>query len=223
ITPNDIAEALVCSDGKNTEVFTRFSRSDVGGKMRSAERPFTTYSGAEIYGDGREAFALLAPDVAAAGPLPAVKSVIDQSKRGEGGIPAALEPFLANLPVQDQIQAAMVGPIPGLSGITAENPNFGNLVRLAHSIESASLGIQADNDVRAHARADCHSEEDARQVHDALRGFIGLARLAAPANRPELLKVYDALNVTRERTVVDVTAQFAPQDLDALFGLLKNR
>jgi len=223
VTPDDVAEALVCSDGKNTEVFTRISRSDVGAKLRSSGRVLTHYNGADIYGDGKESFVLLEPDVAAAGALSSVKSVIDQSKRGEGGIPAALQPVLANLPAQDQIQAAMVGGIPGLEGITADNPNFGNLVRLAHSIESASLGVQADSDIRIHARADCHSEEDARQVHDALRGFIGLARLTAPANRPELVKIYDAINVTREKAVVNVTAQFAAQDLDALSGLLKNR
>jgi hypothetical protein len=220
LRPDDVAEVLICSDGKNTIAFSRFSNSGVAARLRSSGRNATRYNGIDIYGDPVAGFALLDSDIGAAGPVPALKAAIDLAKRGGGGLPSTLETVLENNAAQDQIQGAMIGPLPGLGGIAADNPNFGNLVRLARSIDSASLGVQMAADVNLHVRADCKSEDEARQVHDTVRGFIALARMTAPASRPELVKVYDALTVTREKNLVRITAAFAEQDLDAVIGLV---
>ena len=40
--------------------------------------------------------------------------------------------------------------------------------------------------------------QDAQQVHDALEGFIGLGRMMAPKNQPELKRVFDGIRVLQE-------------------------
>jgi hypothetical protein len=71
-----------------------------------------------------------------------------------------------------------------------------------------------------HADLRCISPEDARQVHDALRGGIGLARLTTKDNQLELLKLYDAIHVSYEQQTVHVRADLSAQLADQLLGLM---
>jgi hypothetical protein len=52
----------------------------------------------------------------------------------------------------------------------------------------------------------------ARQIHDALRGLIGIGRLSTPDNQRELLRFFDAIQVSQEDRTVRVRASI-PLDL----------
>jgi hypothetical protein len=45
-----------------------------------------------------------------------------------------------------------------------------------------------------------------------LRGLVGFGRLNTPDNQPEMLRLYDAIQVTQEQQQAKVTAN-VPQDL----------
>jgi hypothetical protein len=58
----------------------------------------------------------------------------------------------------------------------------------------------------------CKTERDAKFVHDLVRALIGLGRLNTPVNQPELLKLYDAIQVTQQQAQTKATAD-VPQAL----------
>ena len=60
-------------------------------------------------------------------------------------------------------------------------------------------------------------------THDMLRGMIGFARLRTPDNQPELLKLYDAINVTQQQTQTQVTADIPADQVDRFLDLMPKR
>jgi hypothetical protein len=58
----------------------------------------------------------------------------------------------------------------------------------------------------------CTTERDARFIHDLLRGLIGFGRLNTRDDQPEMLKLYDAIQVTQQQQQAKVTA-VVPQEL----------
>ena len=58
----------------------------------------------------------------------------------------------------------------------------------------------------------CKTERDAKFVHDLVRGLVGFGRLNTPDNQPDLLKLYDAIQVTQQQAQTKVTAD-VPQEL----------
>ena len=87
-------------------------------------------------------------------------------------------------------------------------------------MDQASIGADLENGLDLQARADCRSPEDARRLHDALRGLIAIARMSAPANRPDLVRIYDAIIVVRENAQVKVNAGLSQQDMDTFLSLV---
>ena len=65
-------------------------------------------------------------------------------------------------------------------------------------------------------RGDARSPQYAQEVHDALEGFLGLGRMMAPKNQPELLGVFDGIRVAQEGQRVIVNIQ-EPADLAGQF------
>jgi hypothetical protein len=66
--------------------------------------------------------------------------------------------------------------------------------------------------LNASAEVNCKTERDAKFVHDMLRGIIGFGRLNTPDKQPEMLKLYDAIEVTQQQTRAQVKADI-PQEL----------
>ena len=44
----------------------------------------------------------------------------------------------------------------------------------------------------------CAKDDEAQQVHAALKALVGLGRLNTPSNQPELMQAYDSIRVTQE-------------------------
>ena len=218
VDPNrDVDQVLLASDGRNfvTLVRGRFNPGDAASRMQAGGATRTSYAGVDVFGQGGNAIAFPDPATAVAGGGAEVRSVLEQRRNGAGGIPAPLQPVVNDIPSKDQIWAALAGGVPAFP---AEG-NLRNLAELARSVDRASAGLDLQSGLDLQARADCRSDEDARRVHDALRGFIALARMSAPANRPELIRVFDAINVVRENARVRVTASLDQKELDSFLSL----
>lgn len=216
----DVDQLVLASDGKNSLLLAegRFHPDDARQRLRAAGATSTPVAGTDVFQEGPNGVAFIDSSVAVGGTAAGVRAALETQKNG-GGIPAELRPALDAIASRDQIRAAMTG---GAVKFPAQG-NLQNLAQLALSIEQASAGVDLQNGLDLQARADCRSDEDARRVHDALRGFIAIARMSSPANRPDLIRVFDAINVVRENRQVRVTASLSPQDLNAFLSLWSKR
>jgi hypothetical protein len=90
--------------------------------------------------------------------------------------------------------------------------NLANIVSALKSIDTATIGMDLSNGIGLAAEVACKSERDAKFVHDMLKGVVGIGRLNTPDNHPELLQLYDAIQVTQQQNHTQVKAQI-PADL----------
>ncbi len=87
-------------------------------------------------------------------------------------------------------------------------------------ISATSFGLGFDTGAHMQAEIVCISEQGAERVRDALRGGIGLARLATKDNESDLLQAYDAIQVSQDGETVRVRADLAANLTDKLLTYL---
>ena len=86
-------------------------------------------------------------------------------------------------------------------------------------VRLVAFGADFSKGLNLTVRLDCGTNDDARHVHDALRGAIGMARLSTPDNQPELLKVYDAIQVAQINSRVEVNGDLPGDQVDRILTL----
>ena len=215
----DIQEVLACSNGTTmvTMVRGRFNSGELEPKLRARGVPRIAWKGHTLYGTGEAAFTFLSPSIAVGGSTSVLKSVIDAGK--PHGVPAALRPLLEAIPERDQMWAVSAGGVPGIRMGITEGNRLGDIAQMLRGIQAVVLGVDFSNGLHLTARLNCRTEDDARHVHDALRGAIGMARLSTPDNQPELLKVYDAIQVTQGNSRVEVNGDLPADQVDRFLTL----
>jgi len=189
----DVSELLVASNGKDTVALARgkFSPTALDPKLA-----------------GMVAF--INSTTAVAGPPAVVRAVVD--RRNPSGVPAALLAKVSTISAQNQIWAVSLG---GFSQIASAVPPAGpmaSLGKILSMLEDLTLAADLRSGVNAAVTGLCKTEQDARSLSDALRGLIGLGRLSTPNNEPEMLRLYDGIQVEQQQRTVRVRAQI-PQDL----------
>jgi hypothetical protein len=80
------------------------------------------------------------------------------------------------------------------------------------AVNSAVIGLNLRQGLDGVAEVNCATERDARFIHDMLRGLIGFGRLNTREDQPEMLKLYDSLQVTQQQMQTKVTVNVS-QDL----------
>jgi hypothetical protein len=98
--------------------------------------------------------------------------------------------------------------------------NLGNIGRMMEKLEIGTLGAELSEDLRVKATAELSDAKAGEQMHTVLRGFLGMARLAAPDNQRQWLKVFDAVKVERDQARVSVTAAWSGDLVDEVISLL---
>lgn len=212
----DLSEVLLCSNGKSPLLLVRgkFRRNDLEARLKSRGAKAADYKGHRMFGDDRGAITFVNDSTAAAGKPAEVRALLD---RGTGGaLPADLRDLLRGLPSDDQIYAALTGGIEQLNLPLPRQGNLGNILDNLRSVNSAVVGLNLSHGMDALAEVNCATERDAKFIHDILRGLIGYGRLNTPDNQPEMLKLYDAIQVTQQQQQTKVTAVI-PQDLTDRF------
>ena len=133
-------------------------------------------------------------------------------RRNRSGVPAALVAKVKTISAQNQIWAVSLG---GFSQIASAVPPAGpmaSLGKILSMLEDLTLAVDLGSGVNAAVTGLCKTEQDARSLSDALRGLIGLGRLSTPSNEPEMLRLYDGIQVEQQQRTVRLRAQI-PQDL----------
>ncbi len=209
----DLWELLVVSDGKQVAVLARGKFTPQGGLEPKIDIPNATrtpYKGYTVIGTEQAAVAFLNATTAVTGRPDAVRYIIDQRGRSNG-IPRALADLMKTFPAASQIWGVTMGgpsfladqPLPG---------NWANVPRLFASIQTTAGGADLRNGVDLAATVTCVTDKDAKQAHDAAKAFIAIGRLQTPDNESDLLRFFDAFQVTQEGRQVKIAVQ-EPEDL----------
>jgi hypothetical protein len=214
----DLSAALIVwQENEPVTIATgRFSSSAVQPHLLSLGAQKADYKKQSVLTFGQGSLFFPRSDLVVAGPTPALHTLID---RGRGGTPEALKARLALLSSADQAWMVSTGGLPlgqvPLSGNAASA--LSNLVRF---VAAVSLGIGVDSGAHLQADLTCISPDGAKQVHDALRGGIGLARLTTRDDQLDLLHLYDAIHVDQENEAVHVRADLNSELVDKLLTYL---
>ena len=200
----DIRELLVASDGKDTVFLARgaFSPAKLEKLLAEQGARKSAHRGQTLINNGEWSVAFLDATTAAAGATRAVQSAIDRRQQGGGGIPVMLVTRMKAIPKDSQLWIVTFGLSPALAKAIPEQGNMSNLRRLLSMVESATAGVDLRSGFSLNAEAGGRTAEDAKFIHDAFRGLVGMGRLTVPDNEPEMLRFYDAIGITqKERTV----------------------
>lgn len=207
----DLAEFLVCYDGKQALVMARgkFQTKDLEARLQSKGAARFTYKKYGLFGNEQGAVVFLNDSTVLAGPAGELRAIID---RHAGGLPAPLRDLLRTLPADDQIYAALTGGLEPLNLPVPRGSNLGNVTQILQSVNTATLGVNFSHGIDALALVNSKTERDAKFIHDMVRGLVGFGRLNTPDNQPDLLKVYDGIQVTQMQSQAKITADI-PADL----------
>jgi hypothetical protein len=219
----DLSQILSCSNGKHGLLMARgkFNRADLEGRLeRQGAKPIT-YKNHRIFGNDNQAITFLNDATAVAGQVSELHAILDGQTTA--GLPPALRDLLRTLPQNDQIYAALNGSLSGLNIAAPENSNLANIMQALRSVNSATLGMDLTSGLQLIAAVNCNTERDAKFVHDILKGMIGLGRLNTPDNQQEMLKLYDAIQVTQQQTRTEVQANISAQQADKFLNLWLKR
>lgn len=213
----DVWEILAAHTGKYPVLLARGKFSPTGGlepRLREGA-PRRPYKGYTLIGDERASVAFVNSSTAVVGPAPAVRLVLDERGKSSG-IPAPVLEKMKALPPESQAWAVSVAG-PGNIGLPIPpSGNLANLTRLFRSIDGGTAGADFRNGLDAEVVLTSPEASGAKQVHDALRGLIGIGRLSTPDNQRELLRFFDAIQVSQDGRSVRVRAAI-PLDLLVAF------
>jgi hypothetical protein len=216
----DLWELLYISNGKQSVLLGRGKFSDEAEpdlKRPGAKR--FGYKGLTLVGDDEMAVLLVSPTVLGVGQTAALRSLVD-NKGQTNGPPAALAERMKEIPTEAAFWTAYVGgpvTIPPLPG------NLANLSKVLNSIQSGLAYLDLRTAVNGLATGICGNEQGATELHDALQGLIGVGRMAAPKNQPEITKIFDGIRVTVESRKVNVHIDEPEEVLDTLLNFATGR
>jgi hypothetical protein len=211
----DIHQLLFYSTGKSTVLLVRAKEP----KFQADVAPPFDYKGFHLFGNERGAVLLLNSTTAAAGPTPALRALIDQRDHGPHGLSPALLEKVRRISGADQIWGVFIGGFGDLNIGIDPNTNLGNILQIFKGIDSATFGIDLKTGFDLQAQADCRTERDAKRLKDTVKGVVGMGRLSTPDNRPELLKLYDAIQTSQDKERVQVNAALSADQVDQFLDL----
>ncbi len=194
----DIWELLFISNGKESALLGRGKFPSEPDKrfpneMNGATR--SNYRGYTLIGDESVALVQIGGTVAGFGQTSALKKILD-SRDKTNGPPAVLAARMKDIPVTAGMWSVYAGsPISLPPGAPA---NVGNMVKILNSIESGAIYLDLRVNVSGKATGVVSTEPNAKQLHDSLRGLLGLGRLMGAKDDVQMQRLFDGLRVTQD-------------------------
>jgi hypothetical protein len=150
------------------------------------------------------------------GPDTLVRSVLPRA-RGRQTLPPHLDRLLAPVPALSSMWGVTYG---AWELNLPSGTNLSNATKILGALDTVSAWGELSSGLRVAAHGTAADEAAAKKLHTSIRGLIGLARLAAPDDQPDLLRVYDSVDVRQEAKVVRVTANWPGELVDQLVALV---
>jgi len=216
----DVWELLFASNGKDNGVLMlrgKFSPMDMEPKLEREGAARTQYKGYSLFGDSRASMFFMNMSTALAGSTATIKGIIDNRDTHAGGIPSALLPLVKSVPANAQFWASFNGILVEMP--FREDTNLGNVNTMIRSLETGWVAADLTKGLDFQAVGNCKTDESAKQIHDALRGIIGLGRLSTKDDQLDLLKAFDGIKVTQAQRQVSITANLTQDVVDKVLNL----
>jgi hypothetical protein len=213
----EILEVMLASNGKDTLTMARgkFSKTGLEPELKGPAIQRFTYRGYTLQGNEEYAAVFMNPSTMVAGPTRMLRSVLDRRDAGRTG-PKNLLERAQQLPQGSHVWAVATGPSELISDVIPREGNSANLGRVIGSLQSGSVAVNLSRGADLEAKGTCGSEEEARNLASTLKGLIGLGRLSTPDNQPEMLRAYDAIQVTQSGTSIQVVASLPTELVEKL-------
>jgi len=228
----DVRELLIASNlaKKSGVLLARGNfRMSMDGLAKSKDMHRSNYKGYVLWTNTSQqaGFCVLDSTLAIAGPVPSMRAALDRYSERGSGLPGAQErsPLLDKamaIPMRNQIWMVSEGGTDFLGDNMPESGPASNFVRIFHNLESTRFQADLSQGLNAFVQGSCKTEADAKSLADAARGLVGFGRLSVPDGQPQLLRVWDAIQVAQQGRTLNVNADI-PADLVAqLLQLLEN-
>lgn len=220
----DLRELYIAADGARSLAIVKADIKDpeaLGKEIESRGGQRTEVAGKAVYTAGDKVFALVDGGTAVAGTMERVRGAIEGYQSSDDGKRRAVLDKMAALPGGGQIWAVAVGGFPPMP--IPERGNIANLNRVFASLESSVLSVDMSNGVALVAAGQCADDKMAKQLNDTLKALIGFGRLSTPSDKPELLKLFDGIQVAQDKGAVNVKAQVPADMVDFLVAQMKRR
>ena len=212
----DVRELLIGSNGKDSIIAARgtFNAHAFQGVTKGSYKGYTLYT--------RDAggVALIDSSTAIAGNLPAVRAVLDRYQAGVRSGPAELLSKARQIPPKNQLWSVSSGFENFITGAIPQTGNAANFGRILRSLENTTAAADFRTGVNGVLNGLCRTEADAKNLGDAARGLAGLGRLSVPDNQPELLRLWDGIQVEQQQRTVKITVIIPENLLEKLIDLV---
>jgi len=220
----DVWEVLIAGSRTDVLVLVRghFEIGEMQPKLEGLGTRRFSYKGRELAGDERYAVTFLNPGVAAAGRAASLRALIDRQDQ-PGRMPPALAAKVASVPKDAQVWAVATGGIPQFGFLAQRDDIQSILENFTRFVAGAMVSVEVSDGLNLQGQVDCSSEEGVKRVKDTMRGVIGLARLTTKTEESDLLRLYDAIEVTADGNAVKVAAKVSPDLVPKLFALVRGR
>ena len=163
--------------------------------------------------------------IAAAGNKSAVMATID--RKMDGG-PSLLD----NKPLLEKAEALnSSNQIWSVSSNTGElwETGAGSLpsginipaFRIFRSMESSSLAADLTDGIDVKAEGVCATPEDAKTLAEAGRGMVALGRLTLSERYPDIMKLFDAIDVVDDEKVIRASVRMTAADFEGLLAAFR--
>lgn len=213
---HDLWEIVVATNGKTPIALVRgkfggmFGQEPrfegIGGERRN-------YKGYNLLGNKEGVVTFMNASVAIAGPPHAVEAIIDGRDNVKENPPQALLDMVSQLPASSHVWVVTTSGgalIPSLP----ESGNLSNLAQAVRALQQGTIFADLSHGLDMKASGNYPDAATAKQIHDALRGIIGIGRLTTKADQPDMLRFYDSIKVTADDSRVNVS-------VDAPFEMLE--
>ena len=212
----DVWEMLVATTASDALVMVRghFTVGELEPKLDPLGNHRTSYKGYTLIGDDRYAVVFMNPGVAVAGRAASLRALLDRRDHPSTKLPAALAARIASLASDDQLWLVDDGGLPSIAMLTQRDDVQSLASNLVNYINGATMGIRVDDGIRYGGTLDCTSADGVKRVRDALKGMIGLARLTTKSDQTDMLRLYDAIEVTQADQAVKIEMRVAPELVD---------
>ncbi|MEO5923990.1 MAG: hypothetical protein ABIR70_09200 [Bryobacteraceae bacterium] len=216
----DLWEVLFISNGKENVVLGRGRFPSEPEKRLEIElkgAPRSVYHGYTLIGDEDAAVVILGESLAVAGPVAGLKRIIDTRNKSNGP-PAVLAARMKEIPVTAGFWSVYAGTPISLPPNTPANMN--NMVKILNSIQSGAFYLDLHTNVSGKATGITASDAGAKELHDSLRGLLGLGRLMGAKDDVKMQRLFDGLRITLDGRNVNLYIEEQEDAITTLMDLV---
>lgn len=226
----DLWEILWSTNGKDGLVYARgeFAPMGLEPKFQREGVQRMNYKGSMLLGNEESAVWFVNSSTGIFGQTAKIRELIDSRDAAKPGPSAALRERIAAFPPNAHFwvvaDAAALPKMPAMDDASQGGMamNFlQNLPKLMQSVKMVTMHASLVDGMAMEVTAFCDSETGARQVHDSLKGIVGLSRIALPEKqRTALLPLLDAVEVGQKQNEATLRARLTVQQFENMQGLL---